>query len=1328
MSHIFISHSSRDAEQAAHLLTCLHAHGFTETFLDFDKHSGLAPGADWERTLYREIAGAEAVILILTKNWFDSKWCFAEFTQARALGKAIFPLIESPTGETFVSQDIQHLDLVKDREGGLALLATELTEVIVNARGGFEWDSTRPPYPGLLAFDEADAAIYFGRDDDVRRLIERLNARRAQGGARMVVVLGASGSGKSSLLRAGVLPRLKRDKRNWIVLPPFRPQLHPMEELGQTVAIALGSSIDWRHWRDAFASDNLSQVLSDLARDLRSAHASNEAQILITVDQSEELFGAAEKSGAAQFLRVLNAVQDERLPFLVAMTLRSDYLGELQQAPAMTAAFEEFSLKPMPLARIRDIIEGPARVAGLCVDEALVGAAMKDAATDDALPLLAFALRELYDRFGQKKNLTLEAYLALGDNAGQLSPLENAVRRKADEVLAAAKPSAEDLQALRESFVPAMVRVNSEGEYVRRPARFDLMPAKARPLIERLAKARLLIIQKENDETIVEVSHEALLRKWPLLRGWLDEEREFLIGKDQLEQDLLDWEKALAGDKTEALLSGLKLTRARTWLVEKPLQLSEAERKFIQASIEHQEAEAARRERFRRRVQQASVSAAVVLAVCLAGAIWEWWIADAREATAESRELAALVEQEVLAGGDLGVALRTAVAAAERSPTDQAQYALRTVVAGPLEHLILHHGGPVYVAAFSADGKHIVTASGDKTARVWDAATGHLTATLAGHYGPVNDAAFSSDGNYVVTASDDGTARVWNAANGNLLSTLAGPGVEVRQAVFSTDGKRILTASADHEARVWNAETGLLLATLSGHTGVVHHAAFSTDGTRIVTASQDSTARVWDAETGKLLATLTGHGRVVYNAAFSPDGTRIVTASWDQTARVWDAKTGHLLATLTGHTGALYDAVFSPDGKRIVTASADHTAQVWEADTGFPLTTLIGHTGPVNDAAFSPDGKRIITASEDATARVWDADSGILLATLNAGSGIVNDAAFSPEGDRIVTAGNDGTVRVWDADIGHPLAILSGYGSRIFDASFSPDGKRIVSAGEDTKAHVWDAESGKLLTTMAGHSLMIYAVSFSPDGTHIVTASADKTARVWDSQTGRLLATMTGHSGRVNFVAFSPDGKRIASVSDDGTARVWDAASGQLQTTLTGHKGPVNQASFSPDGKRIVTAGADNTARLWDAESGHLLATLAHTAAVNTANFSSNGKRIVTASYDRTAKVWNTATGTLLTTLAGHAGWVYTAAFSPDGKRIITASQDNTARVWDADSGLLLGTLTGHTDQVYKAVFSPDGKRIVTASSDKTARVYIGDLHDLLNWARRQLPAESGSN
>jgi WD40 repeat protein len=1284
MSQIFISHSSRDAEQAARLLECLHAHGLVETFLDFDKHAGLAPGADWERTLYREIVGAEAVILILTKNWFDSKWCFAEFTQARALGKAIFPLIEAPTGETFVSGDIQHLDLVKDREGGLARLATELTEVVVNARGGFGWDQTRPPYPGLLAFDEADAAIYFGRDDDIRRLIERLNARRAQGGAKLIAILGASGSGKSSLLRAGVLPRLKRDKRNWIALPPFRPQLHPLEELAQAVAIALGPGADWRHWRDALSSENLPRALSDLARDLRAAHASNEAQILISVDQAEELFGAAERTGAEQFLRVLNGLQDERLPFLVAMTLRSDFLGKLQEAPGLTAPFEGFSLKPMPLARVRDIIEGPARVAGLTVDDALVAAAMNDAATDDALPLLAFALRELYDRFGQKKHLTLEAYRALGDDTGQLSPLENAVRRKADEVLAVAKSSPGDLQALRQAFVPAMVRVNSEGEYARRPARFDTLPSNARPLIERLARARLLIIHTEKDLTMVEVAHEALLRKWPLLRGWLDEEREFLIGRDQLEQDLLDWEKVPAKEKTEALLSGLKLTRARAWLVEKPLQLTEAERGFIQASVAHYEAEVARRERSRHRVQQASVTAALVLAVCLAGAIWEWRIAKAREATAESRELAAIAEQTVGTGGDLGLALRTAVKAAERSPTDQAEHALRTVLEGPLEHLILHHGGPVYVGAFSPDGTRLVTASVDRTARVWDAATGHLLATLNGHTGPVNDAAFSADGSRIVTASDDGTARVWDAATGHLLATLSGSAVEVRKAAFSLDAKRIVTTGADNSARVWDAESGHLLTTLTGHGGALYDVGFSPDGKRIVTASADYTSRVWDAETGDLLTTLTGHTGPVTGAAFSFDGKRVITASEDGTARVWDTDSGLLFATLRGGVGAVHDAAFSPDGGRIITTSNDGVARVWDADIGHPLAIITGFAGRVFDVSFSPDGKHLVTGSEDLTARVWDAETGTLLTTLAGHSLMIYTAAFSPDGRRIVTGSADKTARVWDAKTGRLVATLAGHTGRVNQAAFSPDGKCVVAAGDDGTARAWDAETGHLLATLTGHTGPVNEATYSPDGNRIVTASADDTARVWDAQSGRPLATLA-HAAAVNDATFSPDGKRVVTASYDHTARVWDARSGTLLATLSGHTRWVYVAAFSPDGKRIVTASADDTARVWDAETGQLRATL-----------------------------------------SGHNARVNDAVFSRDGRFIVTASQDHTARIWNAESGLLLGTLTGHNAQIYCARFSPDGTLIATASADSTVRIHIADLHRLLSRAKHQLLIESG--
>ena len=602
----------------------LHQQGFEAPFLDFDKHSGIPPGADWERTLYRELEHSEAVIIVQTPNWLDSKWCFAEFTQARALGKAIFPVIEAPTGDTLISPDIQALDLLHDREGGLKRLASQLTQIALNAQGGFAWDANRPPYPGLLAFQEEDAAVYFGRDDDIRRLIERLNARRAQGGAKLIALLGASGSGKSSLLRAGVIPRIKRDTRNWIVVPPMRPQARPVDELARTLTIATGRDPDWCRLLDDLNGDNLASALDDVANHLRIKAEANEAQILLPIDQAEELFGAADLNQARRFLQIVTAAMASDQPFIAVMALRSDFLVSLQSTEHLTARFEEFSLGPMPLARIPQIIKGPARVAGLGIDEALVHQAARDAQTEDALPLLAFALRELYDRASGDNFLSLDEYQALGDVKEALTPLENAVRRAADQVLAEAKPTDEELTALREAFVPAMVRVNEQGDYVRRPARWDVLPAKSHVLLERLARARLLILRQDGDARMVEVAHEALLRKWPSLRSWLDDAREFLTGKQQLERDVNDWENTPEADKTGALLTGLKLNRARGWLAERPHQLTSRERGLIQASINHEEAEERRKARLRRNITTASIAAALTLACVAVFAGLQW--------------------------------------------------------------------------------------------------------------------------------------------------------------------------------------------------------------------------------------------------------------------------------------------------------------------------------------------------------------------------------------------------------------------------------------------------------------------------------------------------------------------------------------------------------------------------------------------------------------------------------------------------------------------------------------------------------------------------------
>jgi hypothetical protein len=379
----------------------LRLNGFEAPFLDFDKHAGIPPGADWERTLYREIASSQALLIVQSSHWDASKWCFAEFTQARALGKPIFQLVGVPgagdsddlASRAPITSDLQQLDLRHERDAGLAALARELTALALSDRGGFAWDASRSPYPGLLSFDQEDAAVYFGRDQDIRELIEQLQVLRIHGSGRLVVVLGASGSGKSSLLRAGVLPRLARGGRQWLVVPPFRPQLAPTEALAQAIAIAIGDQRDWKNLHqqlgEADSTASLSRVLNDLAADLRVAHQAPEAQILISVDQAEELFTEAPPPEVAQFFRIISTALGSGSSFQVVMTLRSDFLGSLQAAEGLSVPLWEVSLPPLPSERMADIIKGPAQVAGISVEEAFVQAAIRDANTDDALPLLA---------------------------------------------------------------------------------------------------------------------------------------------------------------------------------------------------------------------------------------------------------------------------------------------------------------------------------------------------------------------------------------------------------------------------------------------------------------------------------------------------------------------------------------------------------------------------------------------------------------------------------------------------------------------------------------------------------------------------------------------------------------------------------------------------------------------------------------------------------------------------------------------------------------------------------------------------------------------------
>jgi WD40 repeat protein/tRNA A-37 threonylcarbamoyl transferase component Bud32 len=594
-------------------------------------------------------------------------------------------------------------------------------------------------------------------------------------------------------------------------------------------------------------------------------------------------------------------------------------------------------------------------------------------------------------------------------------------------------------------------------------------------------------------------------------------------------------------------------------------------------------------------------------------------------------------------------------------------------------------------------------------------------AVLSGHADQVRSAAYSPDGSRIVTASWDKTARIWDSRTGTQLAVISGHADRVRWAAYSPDGSRIVTASWDKTARIWDAHTGRQLAVLIGHENFVVCAAYSPDGTRIITASYDKTARIWDARTGAQLAVLSGHGDKVRSAAFSPDGSRIVTASWDKTARIWDARTGAQLAVLTGHENFVVSAAYSPDGTRITTGSVDQTARIWDGRTGAQLAVLSGHTGDVNSAAYSPDGAHIVTTSADKTARIWDARTGAQLAVLSGHDKEVDSAFYSPDGTRIVTASNDKTARIWDARLGKQLAVLASHENIVGSAAYSPDGARIVTASFDKTARIWDARTGEPLVKLAGHDGFVVFAAYSPDGTRIVTLSNDKTARIWDSRSGNQLTVLAGHENYLNAGAYSPDGTRIVTASWDKTARIWNARTGVQIAVLSGHDDVVESAAYSPDGTRIVTASFDRTARIWDAQSAKLLAVLAgHESYVASAAYSPDGTRIVTASADKTARIWDGRTGAQLAVLSGHTAEVSSAAYSPDGAHIVTASVDKTARIWDARLGTQLAVLSGHGDRVYDANYSPDGTRVVTASVDKTARIWDGQvpatLDDQIAW------------
>ena len=505
------------------------------------------------------------------------------------------------------------------------------------------------------------------------------------------------------------------------------------------------------------------------------------------------------------------------------------------------------------------------------------------------------------------------------------------------------------------------------------------------------------------------------------------------------------------------------------------------------------------------------------------------------------------------------------------------------------------HSREVNDVAVTPDGKRAVSASSDKTLKVWDLESGRALRILEG-YSSVEGVAVTPDGKCVVSASGD-SLKVWDLESGHTLRTLKRPWDPVTSVAVTPDGKRAVSASKGATLNMWDLESGVALHIPRAHSDSVNGATVTPDGKRAVSASSDHTLKVWDLESGRLLRTLEGHSGGVNGVAVTPDGRRAVSASRDQTLKVWDLECGLELRTLDGHSREVNDVAVTPDGERAVSASSDKKLMVWDLESGRPLRTLEGHSGGVEGVSVTPDGKRAVSASWDKTLKVWDLESGRALHMLEGHPGWVNALAL-PDGKRAVSASSDKTLKVWDLESGRVLRTLEGHSRDVNDVAVTPDGMMAVSASSDKTLRVWDLERGHALRELEGHSGSVRGVAVAPDGKRAVSASDDNTLKVWDLESGRGLLTLEGHSGSVSGVAVTPDGKQAVSASRDQTLMVWNLERGRALRTLEGHSGWVTGVAVTPEGKRVVSASRDNTLKVWDLESGLILATFTSDAGV----------------------------------------------------------------------------------------------------------------------------------
>lgn len=1212
------------------------------------------------------------------------------------------------------------------------------------------------PFKGLQYFDEADADLFYGRELLTARLVNRLRDARF-----LAVVVGASGSGKSSIVRAGLLPALKKGEpladgtlppegsRDWSFVV-MTPTAHPL----QALAIALT--------RDSESVIATATLLDDLARDPRAMHLflqreasegrwrgidgkppsaihrhpSAISHTLLVVDQLEELFTLCRDELEREMFidNLLTALTPFPKPggedsgVTLVTTLRADFYAHLAQYPELRQVVAENQdyIGPMTVEELRRAVEEPARQGGWEFETGLVDLILRDVGDEPgALPLVSHALLETWKR-RRGRMMTLKGYAESGGVRG-------AIAQTAETVYSSLSP---EQQAIAHDIFIRLTELGEGTDDTRRRAPIDELisdpehAGEVRAVLTLLADARLVTTA----EGTAEVAHEALIREWPLLREWLTADREGLLLHRHLTEAAHEWE--FFERDTGALYRGARLAQAREWAADNSARLNELERDFLAASIaEYDRQVASEYEQQKRELENAkklaeterqaakrlqtrnriiTVVGIVALLLALLAGVFGW----------QSNQNA------IQAESNRGIAAGNAATAQANFARAESQR-----LAAEANVLLKSNASSELIALLSIRAMNQQYSPQGDAALSGAAGLDYPLEVFTGHAEIAYTTEYSPDGKYLITGGPGDTARLWDAQTGQELRKFVypatGPNSNIVWATFSPDSRYVLLQHINDDitsnAGLWDVQTGEEVFQFDQPV-YCRHSVFAPNNEQLIMGCIGA-IKFWNWHTGQLVRSLDVPAQKDRIRAISRDGQFALSYNlWEEccTIRLW--KLGDTVTKLSEFPISKNVTFFtftsmaaSPDFHYVLVGDIDGTTHLIEAGTGKEIHNFKAKA-TVLSVDFSPDGNTLLVSSQDQTVRLYNRETGQEIHRISlADQGWT--ATFSPDGKHVLTGSDKGPVRVWEIQPHPHLPVFTGHTAVVIAAAFSPDGRSLATGGPDG-LRLWDIGSGQLVRNFADAGVLSYGAAFSADGRYLLSGNTDGVATLWDVATGRAERQFTNPSFQIYDVEFSPDGRSIlnagviANQFQGQSVAVWDLQTSKPQVQINTAAVPIYQATFSPDGQFILGAvGNAPLAELWDAKTGKLVREFkGHSDYVNGVAFSPDGKYVATASNDNSARLWNAETGQELHQFNGHTEGVWSVAFSPDGKTLVTASVDGTARLWDVQTGQELRRMAGHTAGVENAIFSPDGKFIATTSDDGSARLWDTDYHDTIRY------------